>query len=241
MLPGQIGAISEFAQGVTVGCGRRDWVTRRVLSRASVQDRAVRAWREEDAIARWPREASRHRPSTRRAHTISRPHQRWRTQPVIAGPASAVRRADAVPPAGRRARHVGRSRSSHVPRFWRRGAAARSAGSPLVAEIMLHVACPQQATGGAHVQRLLGRAVDPVRHASASPPRRKRGRGSCTRRSPDTYRGPPRTRNDSRRSRPRPSAIASRERRSSRRTPDIVFRFHAVKCAGGVSARKRRA
>ena len=30
---GQIGAISEFAQGVTVGCGRCDWVTRHVLSR----------------------------------------------------------------------------------------------------------------------------------------------------------------------------------------------------------------
>ena len=30
---GHIGAISEFAQGVTVGCGRCDWVTRHVLSR----------------------------------------------------------------------------------------------------------------------------------------------------------------------------------------------------------------
>lgn len=73
--------------------------------------------------------------------------------PVIAGPASAVRRHGAVPPAGRQARHVGRSRSSHVPRFWRRGATARGAGSPLVRELMLHVASPQQAALDAQVQR----------------------------------------------------------------------------------------
>ena len=84
---------------------------------------------------------------------ISWPHQRSRPQPVIGGSASPVRRAGAVPPAGKRARHVGQRRSSHVPRFWRRGATARSAGSPLIGELMLHVACPQQAAPDARVQR----------------------------------------------------------------------------------------
>jgi hypothetical protein len=79
--------------------------------------------------------------------------ERWRPQPVTAGPASAVRRAGAVPPADRRARHVGRSCSWHVPRFWFRGATARRAGPPLVGELMLHVACPQQAPFDAHVHR----------------------------------------------------------------------------------------
>jgi hypothetical protein len=44
----------------------------------------------------------------------------------------------------------------------------------------------------------------------------------------------------SRRSRPRPSVIASPDRRSSRRTPHLVSGFHAIKCAAWVSARKRR-
>jgi hypothetical protein len=35
----------------------------------------------------------------------------------------------------------------------RRGATARSAGSALVGELMVHVACPQQAALDAHVQR----------------------------------------------------------------------------------------
>ena len=39
-----------------------------------------------------------------------------------------------------------------VPRFWRRGATARSAGSALVGELMLHVACPQQAALDARVE-----------------------------------------------------------------------------------------
>lgn len=169
------------------------------------------------------------------------PHQRSRPQPVIGGSASPVRRAGAVPPAGKRARHVGRWRSSHVPRFWRRGATARSAGSPLVGELILHVACPQQAAPDARVQRHHGRAVDPVRHASASPPPRRRGAGLRTRHSPDTYRDPPRTRNDSRRSRTRPSVIASCDRRPSPRTPHLVSSLHANKCAARVSARKRHA
>ena len=110
------------------------------------------------------------------------PTARWRDRrgprrswPLSAGPASLARPAGAVPPAGRRARHVGRSRSSHVPRCCRRGATARSAGSPLVAALILHVACPQQVALDAHVQRRHALAVDPVRHASASPPHRKRG------------------------------------------------------------------
>jgi hypothetical protein len=60
-------------------------------------------------------------------------------------------------------------------------------------------------------------------------------------RSPDMYRCPPCTRNDSRRSTPRPSVIASRDRRSSRQAPHLVSSFHTNKSAAGFSARKRRA
>jgi hypothetical protein len=86
---------------------------------------------------------------------ISRPYWR-RPQPVNAGSASAVQRAVEALPVDRRARHVGRSCSSRIPRFRRGGVTAGGAGSPIVGERTLNGLC---ALGVAHLKPACGGSV----------------------------------------------------------------------------------